>query len=108
MTIDELRARKRELLARKRHELELQARGEGDNLALFMVREELGDVNDQLRALTAGRRQRGGQTAAADYTKDRQQYLDWRREDTALDGEIDEGRARLTAVCLHISHVSSL
>ncbi len=53
MTIDELRARKRELLARKRHELELQARGEGDNLALFMVREELGDVNDQLRALTA-------------------------------------------------------
>ena len=96
MTIEELRARKRELLARKRHELELQARGEGDNLALFMVREELGDVNDQLRALTAGRRQRGGQTAA-DYTKDRQQYLDWRREDTALDGEIDEGRARLTA-----------
>ena len=56
MTIEELRARKRELLARKRHELELQARGEGDNLALFMVREELGDVNDQLRALTAGRR----------------------------------------------------
>ncbi|WP_297294368.1 hypothetical protein [uncultured Oscillibacter sp.] len=37
MTIDELRARKRELLARKRHELELQARGEGDNLALFPV-----------------------------------------------------------------------
>ncbi len=101
MTIDELRARKRELLARKRHELELQARGEGDNLALFMVREELGDVNDQLRALTAGRRQRGGQTAAADYTKDRQQYLDWRREDTALDGEIDEGRARLTAAAVH-------
>ena len=79
MTIDELRARKRELLARKRHELELQARGEGDNLALFMVREELGDVNDQLRALTAGRR----------------------REDTALDGEIDEGRARLTAAAVH-------
>ncbi len=101
MTIDELRARKRELLARKRHELELQARGEGDNLALFMVREELGDVNDQLRALTAGRRQRGGQTAAVDYTKDRQQYLDWRREDTALDGEIDEGRARLTAAAVH-------
>lgn len=100
MTIDELRARKRELLARKRYELELQARGEGDNLALFMVREELGDVNDQLRALTAGRRQRGGRTAAADYTKDRQQYLDWRREDTALDGEIGEGRARLAAAAV--------
>lgn len=101
MTIDELRARKRELQARKRYELELQSRGEGDNLALFMVREELGDVNDQLRALTAGRRQRGGQTAAADYTKDRQQYLDWRREDTALDGEIGEGRARLAAAAVH-------
>ncbi len=101
MTIEELRARKRELLARKRYELELQARGEGDNLALFMVREELGDVNDQLRTLTAGRRQRGGQTAAADYTKDCQQYLDWRREDTALDGEIGEGRARLAAAAVH-------
>jgi len=101
MTIEELRVRKRELLARKKYELDLQARGEGDNLALFMVREELGDVNDQLKALTAGRRQRGGQTAASDYTKNRQQYLDWRREDTALDGEIDEGRARLKAAAVH-------
>ena len=101
MTIEELRARKRELLARKRYELELQARGEGDNLALFMVREELGDVNDQLRTLTAGRRQRGGRTAAGDYAKDRQQYLDWRQEDTALDGEIGEGRARLAAAAVH-------
>ena len=38
MTIEELRVRKRELLARKKYELDLQARGEGDNLALFMVR----------------------------------------------------------------------
>ena len=53
--IEALRARKRELLARKKYELELQARGEGDNLALFMVNEELLDVNDQLRALTSGR-----------------------------------------------------
>ena len=101
MTIEELRVRKRELLARKKYELDLQARGEGDNLALFMVREELGDVNDQLKALTVGRRNRGPQTAASDYTKNRQQYLDWRREDTALDGEIDEGRARLKAAAVH-------
>ena len=101
MTIEELRARKRELLARKKYELDLQARGEGDNLALFMVREELGDVNDQLKALTVGRRNRGPQAAASDYTKNRQQYLDWRREDTALDGEIDEGRARLKAAAVH-------
>ena len=80
MTIDELRARKRELLARKKYELDLQARGEGDNLALFMVNEELLDVNDQLKALTVGRRDCGPPT---------------------LDGEIDEGRARLTAAAVH-------
>ena len=99
--IDVLRARKRELLARKKYELELQARGVGDNLALFVVQEELLDVNDQLRALTTGRRRTGGRTAAADYTRDRQRYLDWRREDTALDGEIDEGRARMKAAAVH-------
>ena len=99
MTIEELRARKRELLARKKYELELQARGEGDSLALFMVNEALLDVGDQLRALTAGRRKRGGRTAA-DCAGDRQQYLDWRREDQSLDGEIDEGRARMTAAAV--------
>lgn len=98
--IEALRARKRELLARKKYELELQTRGEGDNLALFMVNEELLDVNDQLRALTVGRRRSGGQTAAADYTKDRRQYLNWRQEDAALDGEIDEGRARMRAAAV--------
>lgn len=45
MTIDELKARKQELMARKKYELELQERGEGDNMALFMVNEELLDVN---------------------------------------------------------------
>lgn len=99
MTIEELRARKRELLAQKKYELELQAKGEGDNLALFVVNEELLDVNDQLRALTAGRRQRGGRTAAAD-AGDRQQYLDWQREDQSLDEEINEGRDRLKAAAV--------
>lgn len=99
--IEALRARKRELLARKKYELELQARGEGDNLALFMVNEELLDVNDQLRALTSGRGKGAAHAAAADYTKERRQYLDWRQEDTALDGEIDEGRARMRAAAVH-------
>jgi len=90
-TIDELRVRKRELLARKKYELELQARGGGDNLALFMVREELLDVNDQLRALTAGRRKTGGKTSA-DWAKDRRQYQDWQKADTA--DEDDRTRAR--------------
>ncbi len=95
-SIEELRARKRELLARKKYELELQARGEGDNLALFMVREELMDVNDQLRAFTAGRRKSGGRVDGA-WAPDAQQYRDWRQADMALDEEIDEGRARMKA-----------
>ena len=45
MTIDELRSRHRELLARKKEELALQAEGRGDNMALFMVQEELLEVN---------------------------------------------------------------
>ncbi len=100
MTIEELRARKRELLAQKKYELDLQARGEGDNLALFMVNEALLDVGDQLRALTSGRRKQGGQTAA-DYAKDRQQYQSWRREEQSLDDEIDEGRAKMKAAAVH-------
>lgn len=71
MTIDELKARKRELMARKKYELELQERGEGDNMALFMVNEELLDVNAQLRALApAGKRPkfgRRGRTVHASY-----------------------------------------
>ena len=55
-TIDELKARKKELQARRQEELALQAAGKGDNMTLFMVEEELMDVNAQLRALTPGRR----------------------------------------------------
>lgn len=98
MTIEELRTRKRELQARLKHERELQAKGEGKELDLFILREELNDVNDHLRALTAGRRHRGGLTSIPEYRleeKSRQQYLNWRREDTALDDEIDDGHARM-------------
>ena len=96
MTIDELKARKRELMARKKYELELQERGEGDNMALFMVNEELLDVNAQLRALApAGKRPkfgRRGRTVHASYgdrgaplVSDRQQFIDWARQDADED-----------------------
>ncbi len=97
MTIDGLRARKRELLARKKYELELQARGEGDNLALFMVNEELLDVADQLRALTAGRRKAGGKTSAG-RAVDHQQYLNWRQEDREAEDNGARSRAGRAAV----------
>lgn len=98
MTIDELRARRRELLARKKHELELQAAGKGDNMALFMVQEELLDINAHLRALMPGHRVGGkGRIVNDQFEKgrspsDRQQFLDWSRENNSLDDEIDEGR----------------
>ena len=78
MTIDELKARKKVLQARKKEELELQAAGQGDNMALFMVEEELIDVNAQLRSLTPGRRVGGKERRqSGDWAPDKQQYVDW-------------------------------
>lgn len=90
MTSEELRERKRELMARKKYGLELQEQGKGDNFALFMVNEELLDVNAQLRALApAGKGRkfgRGGSTHHTDFNArvnsgDRQQFIDWARQD---------------------------
>lgn len=96
MTIEELRARKQELLARKKYELELQERGEGDNMALFMVNEELLDVNAQLRALApAGKHPKFGPKGRISHdsygtwgkplVSDRQQFIDWARQDADED-----------------------
>lgn len=102
MTIDELRARKQELLARKKYEMELQEQGKGDNFALFMVNEELLNVNAQLRAIRpAGNRQQigpRGRRITADFSArfnagDHQQFIDWTREDS--DQEADEARAKV-------------
>lgn len=92
MTIEELRARRQELLKRKNYELDLQAKGEGDNLALFMVEEELLDVNSQLRALTPRHRVSRGGTTNKEWASDHQQFIDWRRENNSLDDEIEDGR----------------
>ena len=107
MTSDELRERKRELLARKKYEQELQEQGKGDSFALFMVNEELLDVNAQLRALApAGKGAkfgRKGRTVNSDYgarynSGDRQQFIDWMRQESSFDEEIDAGRAAMRAV----------
>ena len=99
---DELKARKRELTARKKYELELQERGEGDNFALFMVNEELLDVNAQLRAIVpAGKRVHFGRKgrasssldAYAQNSGDRQQFIKWARAD--VDDAAEEARAEL-------------
>lgn len=90
MTSEELRARKRELMARKKYELELQEQGKGDNFALFMVNEELLDVNAQLRALApAGKGIKYGSRGRVSRDNfegrmgsgDRQQFVDWTRQD---------------------------
>lgn len=102
MTIDELKARKKELQARIQEELALQAAGKGDNLALLMVEEELMDVNAQLRVLTPGRRvgRKVGRISNDTFERgqspsDRKQFLDWDRENNSFDDEIAEGRAEL-------------
>lgn len=78
MTIDQLRERKRQLLERKEEELRLKREGRGDSMALFMLEEELLDVNDHIRAIDPRRRHRGHRrTAAGEQAADRQQYLDW-------------------------------
>lgn len=110
MTLDELKARRKELQARKQEELELQARGEGDNLALFMVEEELLEVKAQIRALTPGKRigSKGGHLKGADYNYDRKQFQDWLEEDqdisedgipdshSVFQGVLAEGRDLMT------------
>ena len=66
MTIEELKARRDELRAQKRREEELLAAGEGDNMALFVVNEELLEVNAQIRALSGTRRRIGGRAVSLD------------------------------------------
>lgn len=101
-TIDELKARKKELQARRQEELALQAAGKGDNMTLFMVEEELMDVNAQLRALTPGRRvgRKGGCISNNAFERgwspsDSKQFLEWDRENNSFDDEIAEGRVEL-------------
>ena len=79
MTIEALRARRAQLREQKRLEQELIDRGEGDNMALFMVNEELLEVNAQIRSLTSSRRI-GSRTTSADAAKlsvDRALYQTW-------------------------------
>lgn len=92
MTIEELRNRHRELLARRKEELALQAEGRGDNLALFMVQEELLDVRAQIRALTPQRRvgSKCGTGIASQIASDKQQFINWREENQSLNEDIDQ------------------
>lgn len=109
MTIDELRERKKELMARKKYELELQEQGKGDNFALFMVKEELLDVNAQLRALApAGRSARIGRRVTHDNFEgrmgsgERQQFIDWARQDTeeaAQDARAEMRKMLRSGIC---------
>ena len=75
MKIDEILARKRDLLAQRREELEAQERGEGDNFNLFFLNEELSDLNAQLRSLRGAPRS-GGHTNSS-MSMDYAQYKDW-------------------------------
>ena len=112
MTIDELRARKRELLAEKRRETEALERGEGDEMALFLIKEELLDVTAQLRALApAGERpiKSGTGSLSTDAGRfnpgDRQQFIQWAQQETEDDGaemaaEANAEARRMIELCM--------
>ncbi len=76
MTRGELTARRRELLAMRRAE---QERDEPDAFCLFLLREELGDVNARLRALHGT--PCGTKTARGAAALERAAFLAWRTED---------------------------
>ena len=90
MTVDELKARRKELSAKKKA-LELDG---SDAIALCMVEEELMDVNAHLRALTPGQRigSKGGRVQVGLAT-DHQQFTDWAHEDQAGTEECVDYRA---------------
>ena len=81
-TIEELRARKGELLAQKEEMLKAKAEGRGDNMALFILEEELLAINDHIRALDP-RRKRAPRSRVTNHSRaaDYQQYRNWQRAD---------------------------
>lgn len=100
-TLEALRARRKELLAWKKHELERQGGGHG--LTFYIINEELLDVSAHLKALVGSGPRRGGKISTdmalfpGVNLQDSQQYRNWRREEESLDDEIDKGRAQLKA-----------
>ena len=80
MTIEALRARRAQLRAQKQKEQALLEQGQGDNMALFMVNEELLEVNAQIRSLSGTQRRIGHRNTSADAAKlsvDRALYRAW-------------------------------
>ena len=103
MMIEELRQRQQELLAQKELELERKARGESNDLELFVINEELLDVTAQIRALSPASWKwgRGKITRnIVDFNKgassiDSALYSAWLNDNWSLNDEIDEERAQL-------------
>ena len=103
--IDELKARHKELMVRLKEEKDLMDQGRGDNLAYFMVKEELLEVNALLRQFSPGYRvgSRARHAPVSDEydgnsRSDYQQFKDWERENFGFDDEIDEGRAYMKEI----------
>ena len=95
MTVDELKARRKELSAKKKA-LELDG---SDAIALCMVKEELLDVNAKLRALTPGKRigRRSGKSHS-EFSADRQQFLNWAQGEQEDESDVDARSVMRAAV----------
>lgn len=88
--IEELRARRRQLLQMRQEEQQLMERGEGDEFNLFVLNEEIAGVNDQLRLIDPRLRRKprfGGistcgdsvdaKSATTNVNSDRRAFADW-------------------------------
>lgn len=100
MTIDKLRKRKQEL-AQKKQELECQPQSGERALLLEIVQEELMDINAQLRTLASHKCHAARRVDAKPASVDRQQFLNWRREDLSFDDEIEQAHIQLRKETVH-------
>lgn len=108
--IEELRERRKQLLRMREEERQLQERGEGDDFNLFILNEELADINDRLKQIDPRlrrKRRRGAvstcgdtvneKSATATVNSDRKVYDDWLVSDREDNGETIRTMARVVS-----------
>lgn len=105
--IEELKARKKWLIAQKQNEEALMAEGKGDNFSMFMINEEILSINAQLRQLMPQHSIGKRRTTNTEYSVDHQQYLNWKQEDEHPEEDMsDERKHQIELMQQAISNLS--
>ena len=82
MTIDQLREQKKEILERKANALALQDLGQGDEMELFLIEEELLEINALIREMEPRYRVGRNRVTHNSFAADRQQYTEWAQQES--------------------------